>query len=383
MGTAAVVALAAMVCASQALCATYHRQSDMPVRLQWEANAGYCGETAFIAAGMSVGQYTSQWTARSLAAPGVAHTNPDSQLLLETPRAGSSWDRAARAMRLQAVAFPSDTERSSHDFMVWVKQRFLSGGRVIIGVFNNTDILGESLSTADATYDHIVPVMGVTSKAPLRAGDTTYRADDQITIGDNGLFTPFSSGTNSGAGNTNDNPRGSTLYTYRFDRFQKSRAEANTAPAGCDGTGCSDFLYSVPAYPRYRQPNFGVAVTGVVDQTPGGREVIPVSVSTSTNTEGRQDGDAHGNLRTRPAGQSMSLTITVRTPDQSKAYVLYEYTDFAQVPTGRFNAAARTRPGDVAAKWEIAPNSGATVTRTIKATTDGTYVFRAVPATAP
>ena len=41
--------------------------------------------------------------------------------------------------------------------------------------------------------------------------------DDQITIGDNGLYQPNAAGPNWGSGNTPGNRRGSTLYTYSFD----------------------------------------------------------------------------------------------------------------------------------------------------------------------
>ncbi len=46
----------------------------------------------------------------------------------------------------------------------------------------------------------------------------------------------------------------------------------------------------------------------------------------------------------------------------------------ASVPTGNFNAAP------YAAKWTIPEGSGATWSTTIKASTGGTYVFRAAPA---
>jgi len=80
----------------------------------------------------------------------------------------------------------------------------------------------------------------------------------------------------------------------------------------------------------------------------------------------------------------MSLTATVTIPDPSREWRVYLYTDFADVPTGSFNAAATASPTSVARMWTIPAGSGATWSTTLpRARTDATYVFRAVPASAP
>lgn len=408
----------------------HSRSSPMPVRLQWNANDGYCGETAFIAAGMTFGQYTSQWTARQLANgnPNVDQTQPSSQLLLSWPAQGSTWQPAATAMRLNAEGFdPTQYEDQSDQyagvFLSWVKNRFLTGSRVIIGMFNNTGLLEES-GSGQPEYDHIVPVMGIGSAQPLVPDDDPgnqqdyqqkYYGTDQLTIGDNGLFGPFApSPPNWGAGNTVTNPQGSTLYTATFDGVQKSRAQANAEGAACPFSSggnitnaCAPWVYSV--YDNATNlGNYAVAISGIVDDTPGGPVALPVSLASSVNNEGQQPGDANGNMRSAPAGLPMSLTATVSGLQPGQAYNVYLYTDFASVPTGSFNAnaAQATRSWKVTATgptWSLplsatrALSPAASPQCTAAATTlpggraggpyavntACTYVLRAVPASAP
>lgn len=408
----------------------YSQASSMPVRLQWNANSGYCGETAFIAAGMTFGQYTSQWTARQLANgnPNADQTQPSSQLLLTWPAQGSTWQAAANAMRLNAEGFdPTQYEDASDQyagvFLSWIKNRFLTGSRVIIGVLNNTGLLEES-GSGQPEYDHIVPVMGIGSSQPLAANDDPgnqadyqqkYQGTDQLTIGDNGLFGPFASGPNWGAGNTPTNPQGSTLYTATFDGVQKSRAQANAEGAACPFSSggditnaCAPWVYSV--YDNATNlGNYAVAISGIVDQSTGGPAALPVSLSTSINNEGQQNGAGSNQImRSAPKALPMSLTATVSGLQPGQKYNVYLYTGFASVPTGNFNAAAAqaTQSWQVTATssaWTLplsttkALGAGSSPQCTAAATTlpggrargpfavntACTYVFRAVPATAP
>lgn len=376
--------------------AAYSQTSPMSPRLQWNANDGYCGETSFIMAGMTFGQYTSQWTARALAAPTLPQTNSNSQLMLTWPP--GDWQTAATAMRLQATGFNptqyEDAEPYADVFLSWIKNQFLSGARVIIGMFNNVDLLGED-PPGDNVFDHIVPVMAIGSSHPLVVNDDpgnaayydqTYYGDDQITIADNGLWDPFTSppAPNWGSGNTANNPQGSALYTATFDGVQLNRQQANQFPTSCEVGGnftnaCSPFVYSI--YDNHDNlGNYGVAITGIVDTSPGGPFVAPVSLAASVNNEGQQN---QASLTAQPASQPMTLTATVTIPDAAKAYTVYEYTSFANVPTGSFNAAAKQYPGNVARTWTIPAGYGATWSKTISAQTGGTYVFRAVPTDAP
>src|ERR1700722_11587714 len=69
----------------------YAAANDIPPRLQWMANHGYCGEVALISAGLYYGQYASQYDARALASDGLPQNEGKSQLLL-----GGNDRRAAR-----------------------------------------------------------------------------------------------------------------------------------------------------------------------------------------------------------------------------------------------------------------------------------------------
>lgn len=325
----------------------YVYTSNVTPRSQWDANFGYCGETSYICAGMSLGQYCSQWTARSLASYGVNQDVSGSQLMLGTPNALL----AAREMKLQASAFNSEAQQDTQDFIVWVKSQLLAGGVPIIGVFNNCYILGEGKARnyGDGQFDHIVPIVGWASNYPLNhefAG--VYIADDTITLSDNGLYTP---------GNP---PTPPFLFPYQVGSFQGTRETANLPPKAKEGGQ----VYTLKERPN----NFGVVIEGVSD-TNG--VTIPVSLSSTLNHEPPMADGAN----TAPTAKKMELTATVTIPDQSKKYNVYLYTHFKDVPEVDFNI------NSPAPYHQIAPNQGATVTLPpYRAMSDQTVVFRAVPA---
>ena len=344
VATAAVAALAwtsapGLVAAAPA--PVWHQRGiDMAPRLQWNANYGYCGEVSFISAGMRYGQYTSQWTARALASPGVPQWKASSQLLL-----GVNDLAAAKAMRLQATRFNSRGQRSTEQYLRWVKSRFLRGDVVIMGVYNNVTTLGES-PPGDSEYDHIVPMMGIGSTTSLSTGRDRYYPSDSITISDNGLH--------------NIGPTYPYLFSYRFSDFPRSRATANL-PGGA--------VYSL----RDRPANYATAVSGIVDVD---RVTIPVRLTSDVNGEGEWN-VAVG--KQPPAPIPMTLTAHVSIPAADVAYRLYLYDDFADVPAAGFNAAA-----DRAIQmWQIPAGSGPIWRVTIDAMSDQTRIFRAVPITAP
>lgn len=264
-------------------------------------------------------------------------------------------------MRLN-VAVLNTTSQKSSAYLAWVKQHFVAGDAVIVGLYNNVNILGEN-SPGDSNYDHIVPVMRVGSQQPLTGSDAAnYYSSDTITISDNGLYTPFQTNV---PGNTSNNPTASALYTYQFGTFQKTRSQANR------GSSASD-LYSL----RNSPSDFAAAITGISDTTSGGPVTIPVSLTSSLDGEGFQDQEF---LHAAPSATSMTLTATVQIPDQSKEYTVYRYTDFGSVPTSGFNAAA----GQAAQQWTIPAHSGATWSVPVSTDSGTTQVFRAVPTASP
>ena len=337
----------------------YQRGTLLTPRFQWNANSGYCGETSFISAGMNFGQYTSQWTARSLASPNMSQTNPKSQLLLGKNNGVQNDLIAAAAMKLDAEAFDSGNQKSVRQFLLWVKEKFLAGNVVIIGVLNNTKMLNEwPKDKGDHYYDHIVPVLGIGSGLPLT--NRGYHRSDSIMISDNGLYTTDGDGVAGGPPPTNT----PYYFTYSFGSFPKTRNQAN-AIAG-------------PVYAlRHRPENFGTAVRGVLD--PGGH-TIPVRLTSDVNNEGVQNGSGTNQVMdSAPPAFPVTLSAHVTIPDTSKAYNVYLYDDFGNVPTNSFNAnAAKANK-----HWLIPAGSGNSWQTTITCLSSDNRVFRAVPTTAP
>ena len=329
----------AVAAAPQAPVTRYSSDLGIAPRLQWNSNFGYCGETSFISAGMYFGQYTSQWTARSAASPGVPQTEEESQLLL-----GVNDMDAAEAMRLQAVEFDSESQRSTKQYLTWVKSMVARGFPVIMGVFLNMD---DDSSDGQSEYDHIVPVLGVGSNAPLSATNRTYRATDVISFSDNALLD-------------GDTSTDAAVFRYRFGPFQKSRSQANDP----DGE-----TYAL----RNRPMNYAAAVTGVMDPD---RVTIPIRLTSNANGEGMQEEER---LAAAPAPRPIDLTATVTIPDPNVGYTVYLYDDFTKVPIRNFNTFA----SNAIQSWSIAPGSGRSWSKTISIMSDQTRVFRAVPSSAP
>lgn len=335
--------LASALCQPREISSRFEFSHDIPPRLQWNENNGYCGETSFISAGMHFGQYCSQFTARSIASPGIPQHHPDAQLLL-----GVNDRSAAKRMRLDAIEFLNRSQRSSREFLAWVKSRTLLGEVVIIGVFNNVTRLEEPPSLADPEYDHIVPVLEIGSQFPFDTRHSLFIPSDVITISDNGLYGPVG-----------EPPVYPYLFAYRMVNFLGTRFQANR-PNG-------------PMYLLKNRPkNYGISIRGVLDLD---GVTVPVRLSSNTN---REPEIAHGS-NTPPAPEPIKLFARVTLPDPSVAYNLYRYDDFAKVPVAGFNA----RAGDAVQSWRIPANSGNIFEVELDVLSNETVIFRAVPETAP
>ena len=321
---------------------TYTAGSKLPPRIQWDANYGYCGETAFISAGLNYGQYISQYDARALASKNARQGLESSQLLL-----GVNDVAAAKAMHLTATAFNTAQQPTAPAFLTWVKSNVTAGYPVVIGVFvNQSRFYGTTnLNAGDAEYDHIVAVTGITSTHPL-TGPTTYYADDVLTFNDNGEWT-----------GTNGQPQ--NVFNYSFGTFATTRQRANAKSAA---------VYSLKSGADY-----GIAITGIIDLS---RETVPVRLTTSTNAEipAMVDGS-----NTRPAAKPVTLTITVSNLKPGTTYTLYRYNTMANVPDSNINANA----AKAAQKWTIKVAAGTTYTMTQTINSNETAVYRAVPVGAP
>ena len=328
--------------ARPAAATTYTAGSRLPPRIQWNANYGYCGETAFVSAGLYYGQYISQYDARAIASKNTRQSLESSQLLL-----GVNDVAAAKAMHLNATAFNTAKQPTSRAFLTWVKSNVVAGSPVVIGVFaNQSRFYGTAnLNAGDTEYDHIVTVTGITSTRSL-TGPTTYYADDVLTFNDGGLWT-----------GTNGQPQ--NAFSYPFGTFATTRQRANAK------TGA---VYSLKSGADY-----GIAITGIIDLN---RDTVPVRLTTSVNAETPTMVDGSN---TRPAAKPVTLTITVSSLKPGTTYNLYRYSSMANVPDSKFNANA----AKAAQKWTITIPAGSTFTMTQTINSNEIAVYRAVPAGAP
>jgi hypothetical protein len=328
--------------ARPAAATTYTAGSKLPPRIQWNANYGYCGETAFVSAGLYYGQYISQYDARAIASRNTRQSLESSQLLL-----GVNDVAAAKAMHLNATAFNAAKQPTSRAFLNWVKSNVVAGSPVVIGVFaNQSRFYGTAnLNAGDTEYDHIVTVTGITSTRSL-TGPTMYYADDVLTFNDGGLWT-----------GTNGLPQNS--FSYPFGTFATTRQRANAK------TGA---VYSLKSGADY-----GIAITGIIDLN---RDTVPVRLTTSVNAETPTMVDGSN---TRPAARPITLTITVSSLQPGTTYNLYRYNSMVNEPDSKFNANA----AKAAQKWTITIPSGSTYTMTQTINSNEIAVYRAVPAGAP
>ncbi len=321
---------------------TYSKANDIPPRLQWTANFGYCGEVSLISAGLYYGQYVSQYEARSIASKKTDQSKEGSQLLL-----GVNDAYAASQMHLNAVQWNSTSTQNPQNFLAWVKENVASGYPVIISVFENRHSFDGSNdeNAGDTEYDHIVQVTGISSQHPL-SKPAAYYADDVITLSDNGLWSPTG--------------QPSYVYRYASGAFQANRREANST---------SHPIYSLPR----DGSNYGVAITGIIDHD---GKTLPVRLSTDRKFEkpAMREGS-----NTRPQAEDLTLTAKVSGLKPGLSYKLYRYNSFQSVPNSGFNANA-SKADRI---WTINIQAGSTYTVQEKIRSDQIAVYRAVPDTAP
>ncbi len=318
----------------------HHHRNDIPPRLQWNANAGYCGEVCFLSAGLYYGQYLSQYDARAAIGPHVRQNR--TEILL-----GVNDQTTAAHMRLTSEEWnPSGQSRSPRQFLAWVKRHVLRGHPVAIGVYNNESRLyaNPDPTAGDPTYDHIVSVVGIASQHSL-SSPRAY-ASDTLLFSDNGLW---------GVSPGKFGPTRNFFFRFVFDACTADRMRANTS----DGP-----VYSLPK----GVPNYAIALTGIADLR---HETLPVRVTTSRRTESPPI--ARGSNR-RPPGQPLDLTITISGLTPGVNYRLYRYDTLQKVPRSDFNAHA----AQAARIWDIQIANGSTHTLRERIDSNDVAVYRAV-----
>lgn len=333
------VALCAITFGLKGVADDHKVENDIPPRKQWNTNSGYCGEVALISAGLYYGQYISQYEARAIAIKNRPQYK--GQLLL-----GVNDVDAAKKMHLKSVEWNTNKERNTKQFLAWVKTNVVKGYPVAIGIFTNEFLFyGKTNPNAgDDLYDHIVPVIGISSNHAL--SDKRYFGSDIITFSDNGLWR-----------DRKENPY---IFSYRFDAFQADRQQANAK------NGEIYSLYDGGI-------NYGIAILGVMDKN---GDTLPVRVSTNVNYERPA---IKNKTSKRPPPMPLILTITVSGLQPGVVYNLYKYNNLDAVPNERFNANA----GKASDRWSIQISSGSTFTMQQEIQSDEIAVFRAVRASAP
>ena len=292
---------------------------------------------------MYYGQYFSQYDARALASPGVAQNLENSQLLI-----GVNDVATAARMHLAATAWTPQQSPDPTPFLAWVKGNVARGYPVVIGLYtNNYKFDGATSPNAgNSEYDHIVTVTGIQSRATI-SNPATYLAADVITIEDHGIWTD----------------PGSTVppffLSFPAGILQATRQQANSAAAP---------VYSLAS----DTPNYGIAITGVLDTD---RVTLPVRLTSSANSETPNMAD---NATARPASKPVTLTVTVSNVTPGVAYNLYRYASMASVPGARFNATE----AQAAQKTAFTIGAGTTYTTSVTIASSDVAVFRAVPASA-
>jgi len=145
----------------------------IPVRDQWDANRGYCGETSTIAAGQMYGQWLSQYDARliycsvSSSSKSDSACNTDQQYLV-----GVDDVATASLLHMETEEFDSEGSDGVEDYLGWVKKLVRRGIPVTICVY--------AKGSHDEEYDHIVTVTKIESDHD----DDLYHDSDVITFDD-------------------------------------------------------------------------------------------------------------------------------------------------------------------------------------------------------
>ncbi len=300
---------------------------NLSAREQWLGNYGYCGETAFVAAGLYYGQYLSQYEARVVASRGLAQNRRESQLLL-----GVNDRQTAARLRLTCETWEPAEGRTTEQFLVWAARHLEQGSPVIVGVWMNQRLFyGNSNPTAgDSEYDHIVSLVGADAGS--------------LRFSDHGLWSPS----------------GSRPYLFEepLEAMQGDRVRANRSnrPYGLDQDGN---LYAI-------------ALTGIADKH---RQTVPVRIETDPSSEP----PIPDRSAARPPAVPLRLAVTVSQLQPGIRYRLYRYDDWDSVPETDFNANA-----DLAVQsWDLDAARGTSTMVEVQIRSDEIAVFRAVPLTAP
>lgn len=288
----------------------YIYNANLPDRLQWIDNDGYCGEVSVAMALLKFGSYMSQYDIRDVAT--LKKNTQQSYYLV-----GENDQLASTNLKLNSIEYNHDVY-DSKEYLLWVKKMVKNDYPVTITVYMN-NYLFYGMTDPDAgfpDYDHIVSV----AKIESNYDDDLYHDDDIITMSDHGLWAPDVPGP------PYPYPFDAPYYfSYTFKDFQKTRQDANKRTGE---------VYALPLSSPNKPyaGNFGIAHSGIIDDD---KTTFPIHIETNVNFESPQIGRKSD---VRPDSMELNLKITISNLTAGIKYNLYKYNDVSNVPTSMFNS---------------------------------------------
>ena len=229
------------------------RTLDIPCRLQWDNDGGYCGELSIQMIGMYHGNYISQDVARTVAGGEVLFGDVNGEAALDALNFNfGKWDYNQSTPQYQA-------------HLRWMKGHLFNGHPVIFTVF----LQGGN----DSGYDHIIPAIGFTS-----TDTSVFHNSDELIFIDNYQPTPFTRTFQTMWDTRAMNGNGAT-YDYCIPR---------DVDYGCAVLGNKDLLHETKpvhvSLNRWDEPNVSIGES-------------PVLLNATIKVEGLQPGARYALLR--------------------------------------------------------------------------------------
>lgn len=256
--------------------ALYSRRLNVPARIQWWTDGGYCGSVSIQSNALNFGVWISEALIRKAAPNGGGHGNPSAGYeILHT-----NIETALQSLKLTYNAWPYKTAPQPQypAYLQWLKQELVAGHPIVVFVLCSGD---RHNSYGLAEYDHIEPVFGIYSNSSLETDGDTVFPDDVLVHGSD--WDQFG-------------------YYRRFDTMvdsakHGSKLTGNCSKAAAHGGGANE------AYPCFMDDiNYGYAITGFVDP-------LERSVYTSLSVDGDGAEPQQGSL-------ALTGTVTVHGPDR-------------------------------------------------------------------
>ncbi|HTA81893.1 MAG TPA: T9SS type A sorting domain-containing protein [Bacteroidia bacterium] len=210
-----------MLAMSLCMSAQVSTRLNIPPRIQWPNNDGYCGENSIQMCGLYYGDYISEGLCRNVAGGELLIYVNDTIALNTLSFNYVEWD-------------PNGASPQYSSYLDWVKQYLNKKQPVIITVYVS--------GMGDPDYDHIIPAIGFNAKSI-----GTYTSTDSLTYNSNFDTMPF---------------------TRIFSTLYGTRGVANNS---------APFPYYVP-----QNVDYGVVVTGNKDP---GHVTRPVHIVLDSNDE--------------------------------------------------------------------------------------------------